>query len=105
MMRRIVELTTSYMKDQESTYRIQGEVQHRRETLHSLILQEEETSTLAVDSEEENEEEAWVEVTFILFVINVHIQDTWQGTIRYPCTTCRYCNSFEHVIEYCPSYC
>jgi hypothetical protein len=81
MMRRIVGIMASFMKDQE--IHIGFKVKYnRREILHSLILQEEETSTLAVDLEEENEEEAWVEVKFISFVITMHNQDTWQGTIR-----------------------
>jgi hypothetical protein len=63
------------------TYRIQGE-RHRREMLRSLIPHEEETSTLAVDSEEEDEEEAWVEFEVRSFVITVPIQVIWQGTVR-----------------------
>jgi hypothetical protein len=35
-----------------------------------------------VDSEEEEEEEVWVEVEDISSAITVHIQDTWQGTVR-----------------------
>jgi hypothetical protein len=35
-----------------------------------------------VDSEEEDEEEAWVEVEVRSFVITVHNQVTWQGTVR-----------------------
>jgi hypothetical protein len=50
--------------------------------LHSLILQEEETSTLVVDSYEEDEEEVWVEVEVRSFVITAHIQVTWQGTVK-----------------------
>jgi hypothetical protein len=34
---------------------------NKKETLRSIILQEEETSTLAMDSKEEREEEVWVE--------------------------------------------
>jgi hypothetical protein len=33
------------------------------------------------DSEEEDEEEAWVEVEVRSFVITVHNQITWQGTV------------------------
>jgi hypothetical protein len=72
MMRRTVGLMTSCMKYQE--IHIGFKVKYsRREILCSLILQEEETSTLAVDSEEEDEEEAWVEVEVRSFVITVHI--------------------------------
>ena len=35
-----------------------------------------------MDLEEEDEEEAWVEVEVRSFVIIVPIQDTWQGTVR-----------------------
>jgi hypothetical protein len=38
------------------------DVRDFRETLSSITLQEEETSTLVVDSEEEDEKEAWVKV-------------------------------------------
>jgi hypothetical protein len=52
-----------------------------------------------VDSEEEDEEEAWAEVEVRSFVITAHSQVTWKGTIR----TLVLLNSFEHVIEYCPA--
>jgi hypothetical protein len=55
---------------------------NKKESFHSIIPLGEETSTLAVDYEEEEEEEVWVEVEDISFVINVHNQDTWQGTVR-----------------------
>jgi hypothetical protein len=35
-----------------------------------------------VDSEEEDEQEAWVEVEVRSFLITTHNQDTWQGTVR-----------------------
>jgi hypothetical protein len=35
-----------------------------------------------VDSEEEDEEEAWVEVEVRLSIITVHNQDIWQGIFR-----------------------
>jgi hypothetical protein len=35
-----------------------------------------------VDSEEEGEVEAWVEVKVRLFAINVHIQAIWKGIFR-----------------------
>jgi hypothetical protein len=53
-----------------------------KEMLRILTLQEEETSTLVVDSEEEDEEEAWVEVEVRSFVITMHNQVTWKGTIK-----------------------
>jgi hypothetical protein len=49
---------------------------NKKETLHSIILQEEETSTLVVDLEEEDEEEVWVKVKEKSSVINIHSQDT-----------------------------
>jgi hypothetical protein len=72
MMRRIVELMTSCMKGQEIHIGFKERC-GRREMLHSLILQEEETSTLVVDSYEEDEEEAWVEVQVRSVFITVHI--------------------------------
>jgi hypothetical protein len=35
-----------------------------------------------VDSEEEDEEEVWVEVEDRSSIITAHSQDTWQGTVR-----------------------
>jgi hypothetical protein len=43
---------------------------------------EEENSTLVVGSEEEEEEEVWVKDEDRSFVITVHNQDTWQGTVK-----------------------
>jgi hypothetical protein len=80
-MRRIVGITISYMKDQEAHIKFK-EKYNRKELLRSLTLQEEKTSTLAVDSEEEYKVEAWVEVEVRSFVITMHSQVTWQGTVR-----------------------
>jgi hypothetical protein len=54
----------------------------RKQMLCSLTLQEEETSNLMGDSEEEDEEEAWVEVEVRSSAITVHNQVTWKGTVR-----------------------
>jgi hypothetical protein len=53
----------------------------KKGTLHSIIPQEEETSTLMVDSKEEDEEKLWAEVEVISYVITAHSQDIWQGTV------------------------
>jgi hypothetical protein len=50
--------------------------------LRSLTLQEEETSTLVVDLEEKEEEEAWVEVEVTSFATTARNQVTWKGTVR-----------------------
>jgi hypothetical protein len=81
MMIGIVGPMTSCMKGQETYTRFKVKY-NKKETLRSIIPQEEETSTLVVDSEEEDEEEVWVEVEARSFVITVHSQDTWQGTVR-----------------------
>jgi hypothetical protein len=52
----------------------------KKESLRSIIPLGEETSTLEVDSEEE--EEVWVKVEDRSFFITVHNQDTWQGIVR-----------------------
>jgi len=62
---------TSCMKGQEINIGFK-ENYNRREILRSLIPQEEQTSTLIVDLEEEDEKEAWVEVKVRSFVIIVH---------------------------------
>jgi hypothetical protein len=54
----------------------------KKEIMHSSTPQEEETSTLMVNSEEEDEVEVWVEVEVRLFVIIAHNQDIWQGIVR-----------------------
>jgi hypothetical protein len=60
MMIEIVELMISCMKDREIY--IRSKVKYiKKETLRSITPQEEETSILAVDSEDEDEEEVWVE--------------------------------------------
>jgi hypothetical protein len=73
--------TISCMKDQET--HIEFKVKYnRKEPLCNLTLQKEETSIVVVDSEEEDEQEAWVEVDVRSFVITGHSQDTWQGIVR-----------------------
>jgi hypothetical protein len=58
MMIEIVELMISCMKDQEIY--IRSKVKYiKKETLRSITPQEEETSILAVDSEDKDEEEVW----------------------------------------------
>jgi hypothetical protein len=81
MMRRIVGLMISCMKDQGIHIEFK-EKHNKKEIMHSSTPQEEETSTLMVDSEEEDEEEVWVEVEVRLFVITMHNQDIWQGIVR-----------------------
>ena len=72
---------TSCMKGQEIHIGYK-EICSRREMLCSLIPRKEETSTLVVDSEEEDEEEAWVDVEARSFVISAPIQVTWKGIVR-----------------------
>jgi hypothetical protein len=48
------------MKDQETYTRSKAKCT-KKETLHSTIPQEEELSILVVDTEDEYEEEVWVE--------------------------------------------
>jgi hypothetical protein len=81
MMRKIVGLMTSCMKDQETHIEFKAKYS-KKEILCSLTLQEEETSTLTVDSVEEDEEEVWVEVNVRSFVITAHRQEIWQGTVK-----------------------
>jgi hypothetical protein len=50
--------------------------------LCSSIPQEEETSTLKVDSEEEDDEEEWVKVEVRSFYITVPRKYIWQGIVR-----------------------
>jgi hypothetical protein len=76
----------------------------RKEILHSSIPQEEETSTLMVDSEEEDEEEVWVEVEVILFSITAPIQVIWKGIVRtlvlLATTVIRLIMSLK-IVQYC----
>jgi hypothetical protein len=61
MMIRIVGPMTSCMKGQ-GTYTKFKEKYNKKGTLRSIIPQEEETSNLMVDSEEEDGHEVWVKV-------------------------------------------
>jgi hypothetical protein len=81
MMRRTVELTTSCMKDQGLYTKFKAKYNNQG-TLRSIITLEEETSTLVVDSKEEDEEEVWVEVKARSFVIIAHSQVIWKGTVK-----------------------
>jgi hypothetical protein len=81
MMRRTVELMASYMKYQGISTKFKAKYS-KKETLRSIIPLEEETSTLMVDSKEENKEEAWVKVEVKSFFISVHNQVIWKGTIK-----------------------
>ena len=54
----------------------------KKETLHSITPLGEENSILAVDSEEEDEEEEWVEAKDRSFSITAHNYDTLQGIVR-----------------------
>ena len=59
----IVGLKISCMKGQETYIRFKVKYS-KKETLHSITLLGEETSTLMVDFEEEEEEEVWVDVEY-----------------------------------------
>jgi hypothetical protein len=61
MMIGIVGITISCMKFQGIYTRFKVKY-NKKETLHSISPLGEETSTLVVDSKEEEEEEVWVEV-------------------------------------------
>jgi hypothetical protein len=81
MMRKTVEIMTYYMNYEETQIGFK-EKYNKKELLYNKIPQEEETSNLVVDSEEEDEQEAWIEVEVRSFVTTVHSQDTWKGTVR-----------------------
>jgi hypothetical protein len=69
----IVELMISCMKVQETYTRFKVKY-NKRETLHSTTLQGEEISLLVVATEDEDEEEVWVEAEEKKCVTNAHIQ-------------------------------
>jgi hypothetical protein len=73
MMRRIVGIMISCMKDQGIHIEFKDNYS-QKEMLRSSTPQEEETSTLVVDSDKEDEEEEWVEVEVRLFSITTHNQ-------------------------------
>jgi hypothetical protein len=75
MMTWIVGLMTSCMKGRGIYTKFKANY-NKKEALRSIIPQEEETSTLAVDSEEEEEEEVWVEVEDRSSVTTACSQDT-----------------------------
>jgi len=75
MMIDIVGLMTSCMKGQETYTKFKVKYS-RKETLCSITPLREETSILVVDSEDEEEEEVWVEAKDRSSVTNAHNQDT-----------------------------
>jgi hypothetical protein len=81
MMIWIVGPMTSCMKGQGTYTKLKAKYS-KKGTLRSIIPREEETSTLVVDSEEEDGHELWVKVKATSFVITVHNQDIYQGTVR-----------------------
>jgi hypothetical protein len=81
MMIGIVGPMTSCMKGQGIYTKFKVKY-NKKGTLRSIIPLEEETSTLVVDSEEEDEEEVWVEVEVRSFVITMHNQVIWKGTVK-----------------------
>jgi hypothetical protein len=70
MIRRIVGLMISCMKYQGMHIEFK-EKYRKKEIMLSSTPREEETSTLMVDLEKEDEEEAWVEVEVRLFAITL----------------------------------
>jgi hypothetical protein len=75
MMISILGLMTSCIKGQGIYTKFNAKY-NKKETLCSIILQEEETSTLMVDSEAEDEEEVWVKVEDRSSVTTARNQDT-----------------------------
>jgi hypothetical protein len=73
MMRRIVGLMTSCMKDQGMHIEFK-ENYNKKEILRSSIPQKERTSILMVGSEVEDEDEAWVKVEARLLCIALNLK-------------------------------
>jgi hypothetical protein len=95
----IVGLMISCMKGQETYTRFKVKC-NKKKNLRSTTPLGEETSILAVDSEEEDEEVVWVEAedkSYYNYTQPGHLERVYYS----PCTTCSYYNSFEHVIEEC----
>jgi hypothetical protein len=81
MMIEIVGLTISCMKGQETYIRFKVKYS-KKETLCNTTPLGEETTILAVDLEEEDEEEEWVEAEDRSSIITAHNLDTLQGIFR-----------------------
>ena len=75
MMIGILGPMTSFMKGQGIYTKFKVKY-NKKEALCSITLQEEETSTLMVDLEEEEEDEVWDEVGAKSFVITMCNQET-----------------------------
>jgi hypothetical protein len=71
----ILGLMTSFMKGQETYTKFKVKY-NKKETLRSITPLGEETSNLMVDSEDEDEEDVWVEAKERSSVTTVHNQDT-----------------------------
>jgi hypothetical protein len=77
----IVGLMISCMKGQEMYTKFKVKY-NKKETLHNITPLGEETSILAVDSEDEEKEEVWVKTNDKSSVTTVHSHDTSQGNVR-----------------------
>jgi hypothetical protein len=106
-MTRIVGLMISCMKYQ-GTYTKFKVKYNKKEALRSIIPMGDETTTLEVDSAEEEQEEVWVKVEEKSYVITVHNQDTWQGTFRtlvpLAATSIHSSMLLRNVQHCCPSF-
>jgi hypothetical protein len=103
MMRRIVGLMISCMKDQGIHIEFKDKLR-KKEIMCISTPQEEETSTLMVDLEEEDEEDVRAEVELKLFSITVHNQDIWQGifkTLVILATTITHLIMSLKIVQYC----
>jgi len=76
----IVGITISCMKDEGIHIEFKENLS-KKEIMRSSTPREEETSTLVVDSEEQDEEEVWVEVAVRSFSITSHSLDIWKGIV------------------------
>jgi hypothetical protein len=103
MMRRIVGLMTSCMKGQGIHIELK-ENYSKKGMLHSSTPQEEETSILMFGLEEEDKEEAWVEVESKLFSITTPSQVIWKGiaiTLVLLATTVIHLTISLKIVQYC----
>jgi hypothetical protein len=71
----IVGLMNSCMKGQDTYTKFKSKY-NKKETLRNITLREGETSILAMNSEDEDEEEVWVEVEDRSSVTAAHNHDT-----------------------------
>jgi hypothetical protein len=100
MMIGIVGIMTSCMKGRETYTKFKAKC-NKKETLRNITPLGEENSTLAVDSEEEEEKEVWVKNKDRSSITTVHNQDTSTRTLALLVAIATHLNMLMKIVLCC----